>query len=111
MLILLLGGALVTKTESGEGCGTSWPLCHGKIIPDEITLELVIEFSHRIVTGIVTILVVLFVVTCKSILVIFGNAIFILFSNRIYYHPKFDRSGQCNLGAISIFLPSILAFH
>lgn len=66
MLILLLGGALVTKTESGEGCGTSWPLCHGKIIPDEITLELVIEFSHRIVTGIVTILVVLFVVTCKK---------------------------------------------
>ncbi|MFJ7752070.1 COX15/CtaA family protein [Peribacillus muralis] len=51
MLFILLGGALVTKTDSGMGCGRSWPLCNGQLIPDEITLELVIELSHRLVSG------------------------------------------------------------
>ncbi|MGG0285174.1 heme A synthase [Peribacillus butanolivorans] len=51
MLFILLGGALVTKTDSGMGCGRSWPLCNGQLIPDKITLELVIEFSHRLVSG------------------------------------------------------------
>jgi len=62
MLILLLGGALVTKTESGDGCGSSWPLCHGQFIPNEINFELLIEFSHRLVTCIVSILVLILVV-------------------------------------------------
>src|SRR5699024_11954482 len=53
MIFILLGGALVTKTESGAGCGKSWPLCHGQFIPSEITTELVIELSHRLVSGIV----------------------------------------------------------
>src|SRR5699024_3463042 len=57
MIFVLLGGALVTKTDSGAGCGDSWPLCHGQLIPSEITLELVIELSHRLVSGIVGIVV------------------------------------------------------
>ncbi|UOY93765.1 heme A synthase [Ectobacillus sp. JY-23] len=59
LLFVLLGGALVTKTGSGQGCGKSWPLCHGKIIPDPLTLETVIELSHRIVSGSAGILVLL----------------------------------------------------
>lgn len=59
MLLVILGGALVTKTESGDGCGSSFPLCHGELIPKEFTPELVIEFSHRIVSGIGGILVLL----------------------------------------------------
>lgn len=51
MLLVLLGGALVTKTDSGMGCGRSWPLCNGEVIPTEITFELVIEFAHRLVSG------------------------------------------------------------
>lgn len=58
MLFVLIGGALVTKTESGMGCGRSWPLCNGKLIPDEITSELIIELAHRIVSGGVGIMVV-----------------------------------------------------
>lgn len=53
MVFVLLGGALVTKTDSGAGCGSSWPLCHGQLLPSEITPELVIELSHRLVSGIV----------------------------------------------------------
>jgi heme a synthase len=59
MLFILLGGALVTKTDSGMGCGRTWPLCNGQLIPDEITIELVIEFAHRIVSGVVGLMVVI----------------------------------------------------
>jgi cytochrome c oxidase assembly protein subunit 15 len=59
MLIVLISGAVVTKTESGRGCGDSWPLCHGELLPSEITLELIIELSHRLVTGSVGILVLI----------------------------------------------------
>ncbi|MFE8703680.1 heme A synthase [Cytobacillus sp. FJAT-54145] len=57
MLLILLGGALVTKTESGMGCGRSWPLCNGELIPTNITAELVIELAHRLVSGSVGIMV------------------------------------------------------
>ena len=68
MMLLLLGGALVTKTGSEDGCGNSWPLCEGEIIPSEITFELVVELSHRLVTGAVGILItVLAVLAWKKI--------------------------------------------
>lgn len=62
MLLILLGGALVTKTDSGLGCGRNWPDCNGSLIPKEITTEVLIEFSHRLVTGAVSILVLILVV-------------------------------------------------
>ncbi len=57
MVFVLLGGALVTKTDSGLGCGETWPLCHGEFVPSAITPELVIELSHRMVSGIMGITV------------------------------------------------------
>ncbi len=51
MLFVLIGGALVTKTGSEMGCGRSWPLCHGQVIPSHITIETVIELAHRLVSG------------------------------------------------------------
>lgn len=62
MLLILLGGALVTKTDSGLGCGRNWPDCNGSLIPKEITTEVLIEFSHRLVTGAVSILVLILVI-------------------------------------------------
>jgi heme a synthase len=59
MILILLGGALVTKTGSGMGCGRSWPLCNGKLLPTDITPELVIELAHRVVSGVVGILVLI----------------------------------------------------
>jgi cytochrome c oxidase assembly protein subunit 15 len=41
------------------GCGRSWPSCNGELIPDEITAEVLIEFSHRLVTGAVGILILI----------------------------------------------------
>lgn len=57
MLFILLGGALVTKTDSGAGCGKSWPLCDGQLIPTNITPELIIELSHRLVSSVMGITV------------------------------------------------------
>ena len=51
MFIVLLMGATVTNTGSGEGCGASWPLCHGEFIP-EYAFETMVEYSHRLVTGV-----------------------------------------------------------
>ncbi|HLR74664.1 MAG TPA: heme A synthase [Virgibacillus sp.] len=59
MMFILIGGALVTKTDSGDGCGNSWPLCHGQLIPSDINPALIIELSHRIVSGVVGIGVLL----------------------------------------------------
>ncbi|MEC5422820.1 heme A synthase [Virgibacillus sp. C22-A2] len=53
MVFILIGGALVTKTDSGAGCGSSWPLCNGEFLPSDITPELIIELSHRLVSGVV----------------------------------------------------------
>jgi cytochrome c oxidase assembly protein subunit 15 len=57
MFLVLIMGALVTKTESGQGCGEDWPLCNGKFIPS-YTVESMVEYSHRFVTGIEGLLVV-----------------------------------------------------
>jgi heme a synthase len=49
--LILLQGTLVTTTNSGQGCGTSWPFCHGQIIPGKITVAGVIEYSHRVMSS------------------------------------------------------------
>ena len=49
--MMVLMGAIVTVTGSGQGCGTSWPLCHGQLIPDSVSIQGVIEYSHRIASG------------------------------------------------------------
>ena len=51
MFIVLLMGATVTNTGSREGCGRSWPLCQGEFIP-EYAFETLVEYSHRLVTGV-----------------------------------------------------------
>lgn len=63
MFIVMVAGSLVTKTDSGLGCGNDWPLCNGKWVP-EYTLASIIEYTHRLITGIAGIIVLLFSVMC-----------------------------------------------
>jgi heme a synthase len=56
MLLVLVMGAAVTNTGSAEGCGRSWPLCNGQFVP-EFTVATAIEYSHRAVTGLESLLV------------------------------------------------------
>jgi heme a synthase len=46
----LILGNLVVATNSGDACGTDWPFCNGKIIPDITDYHIVIEYSHRVFT-------------------------------------------------------------
>lgn len=56
-LLIVLGG-LVRVTESGEGCGNSWPMCHGHLLPNLEYHELV-EWNHRLIAFLVGWLMVL----------------------------------------------------
>jgi heme a synthase len=55
--LLIVLGAIVRITGSGLGCGEHWPLCNGRLVPSLNDLPTVIEWSHRLVAGLVSILV------------------------------------------------------
>lgn len=59
---VILWGAFVRATGSGAGCGSHWPLCNGAIIPRDPHITTLIEFGHRITSGIALILVLLLLV-------------------------------------------------
>lgn len=48
----ILAGAIVRATGSGDGCGSTWPTCKGRVIPELSDIPELIEFSHRAVSGI-----------------------------------------------------------
>ncbi len=50
-LAVIALGAYVRATRSGAGCGAHWPLCNGEIIPHAPTIDMIIEFSHRVSSG------------------------------------------------------------
>lgn len=45
---LIVFGAVVRVTDSGLGCGTDWPLCHGTIFPPLDNITAWIEWLHRL---------------------------------------------------------------
>jgi heme A synthase len=57
-VLVVLWGAIVRATGSGAGCGSHWPFCNGEVIPRSPRIETVIEFSHRLSSGIAGLLVV-----------------------------------------------------
>ncbi|MEG9437138.1 COX15/CtaA family protein, partial [Edaphobacter sp. HDX4] len=57
-ILVILWGAIVRATGSGAGCGDRWPLCNGDFFPHHPRLATIIEFAHRSMTGVCTVLVV-----------------------------------------------------
>jgi len=47
----------VRATLSGAGCGSHWPLCNGEVIPQAPTIETLVEYAHRLSSGLSFILV------------------------------------------------------
>src|SRR5881394_1682795 len=56
--LLVVLGAVVRVTGSGMGCGDHWPLCNGHLFPPLNDIPAVIEWSHRLVAAVVSVLVV-----------------------------------------------------
>ena len=50
-LAVIAWGAYVRATRSGAGCGAHWPLCNGEVIPQSPSVEMLVEFSHRLTSG------------------------------------------------------------
>lgn len=61
-LFVIMFGAFVRATGSGAGCGAHWPLCNGVVIPRPERIETIIEFTHRVTSGITLVLVAVLVV-------------------------------------------------
>lgn len=50
-LFVVLWGAYVRASFSGDGCGDHWPLCHGVVLPNEPSTKTLIELTHRVTSG------------------------------------------------------------
>lgn len=53
---LIVFGAVVRVTDSGLGCGNSWPMCNGSIFPPLDNLTAWIEWTHRLFAALIGIL-------------------------------------------------------
>lgn len=56
-LLVIVWGAYVRATGSGAGCGRHWPLCNGEVVPRSPTAEMIVEFTHRVTSGLSLLLV------------------------------------------------------
>ena len=54
---VILWGAFVRATGSGAGCGAHWPLCNGEVVPRAPLLETMVEYTHRLTSGVALLLV------------------------------------------------------
>lgn len=62
MCFVLQQGTLVTNTGSAAGCGNTWPLCHGQVIPEFSGVggaATLIEFTHRAAVPVESTLIIL----------------------------------------------------
>jgi cytochrome c oxidase assembly protein subunit 15 len=50
-LLVILWGAWVRISHSGDGCGDHWPLCSGEFIPDFKQHKTWVEYLHRLMSG------------------------------------------------------------
>lgn len=57
-LAVILFGAYVRASGSGAGCGSHWPLCNGVAIPRAPQIGTIIEFSHRLSSGVSLLLII-----------------------------------------------------
>jgi protoheme IX farnesyltransferase len=55
-------GVFVRASKSGDGCGTSWPLCDGASLPLNGDFARIVEASHRITTSLVGLWAIILVV-------------------------------------------------
>ncbi|QDK38090.1 heme A synthase [Bdellovibrio sp. NC01] len=59
-ILVILWGAWVRISHSGDGCGDTWPLCHGQLIPEAQRGKTWVEYGHRLMSGIYGFVVIYF---------------------------------------------------
>ncbi len=63
-IAVILWGVYVRATGSGAGCGNRWPLCNGAVLPRSPQTQTIIEFTHRLTSGLAVVMVSCLVVWC-----------------------------------------------
>ncbi|MBL8954299.1 MAG: COX15/CtaA family protein [Myxococcaceae bacterium] len=58
VLGVILWGAYVRASGSGAGCGAHWPVCNGTVVPRAPSTQTLIEYTHRLTSGLSLLLVV-----------------------------------------------------
>jgi len=51
-MVVILWGVFLRASKSGDGCGQHWLTCHGEIVPSAPEFKTIIEFSHRIMSAV-----------------------------------------------------------
>jgi len=66
-IVVIIWGAFLRASLSGDGCGEYWLTCGGEVVPSAPQFKTVVEFSHRLSTGLAFIVVlILFVWAFKK---------------------------------------------
>lgn len=65
---VIVWGAYVRATGSGAGCGSHWPTCNGSTLPRTGATATLIEYAHRVSSGLALLLVVALVVWSRRAL-------------------------------------------
>ncbi len=57
-ILVILWGAWVRISHSGDGCGDTWPLCNGQLVPEAARGKTWVEYGHRFTSGLYGIVVI-----------------------------------------------------
>ncbi len=61
LVVVILFGAWVRISFSGDGCGSHWPTCQGEILPPSPSVKTLTEFIHRASSGLCGVLALILV--------------------------------------------------
>jgi heme A synthase len=61
-IVVILWGVFLRASKSGDGCGQHWLTCNGEVLPSAPELKTVIEFSHRLTSGLAFVAVLVLLV-------------------------------------------------
>ena len=65
--VVIIWGAVVRATGSGAGCGNHWPLCDGVVVPLAPGTSTIIEYTHRLTSGVAMILSLVMLVWSRRV--------------------------------------------
>src|SRR5580704_2607490 len=63
-LAVVLWGAYVRATSSGDGCSNKWPVCSGDVLGASAKATTIIEFTHRMTSAAALLMVISLAVWC-----------------------------------------------
>lgn len=108
LFVVNIVGFLDTETGSALGCGRQWPLCNNSIVPTFKTEQTIIEFAHRSIVGVVTLLLI---VTSIAAWRRYGKWLEVKLFVSLMLGFVFLEAVLGALGVIFSDPPPVLAFH